>query len=126
LLSLFVGLAQACVPELPGAPATSVESPRYVLAYRTLPAKITVGQHFSVEFALCAQSGVPLPESLKVDATMPEHRHGMNYKASVIPQAPGRYRADGLMFHMAGRWELVFELRTGSKTDRLTQTVVVD
>jgi hypothetical protein len=42
---------------------------------------------------------------------MPEHRHGMNYQTSVVPHGDGGYRAEGLLFHMPGRWELVFELR---------------
>ena len=39
---------------------------------------------------------------------MPEHRHGMNYKPEVKRLAPGRWRAEGLMFHMPGKWEFVF------------------
>jgi cytochrome c peroxidase len=42
---------------------------------------------------------------------MPEHRHGMNYAPEVKPLGPGRWRAEGLMFHMPGKWEFVFEVR---------------
>jgi hypothetical protein len=41
---------------------------------------------------------------------MPEHRHGMNYKPGIRPVGAGRFRAEGLMFHMPGRWEFVFDL----------------
>ncbi len=126
LLWLSAGATQACDPALPGSVAKKLESPRYALAYRTEPEKISVGKHFSVELALCADKGAPPPESVKVDAHMPEHRHGMNYKPSVTAQPGGRYRAEGLMFHMAGRWEFVFELRAAGKTDRLTQSIVLD
>ena len=57
---------------------------------------------------------------------MPEHRHGMNYKASIKPAAGGRYRADGLMFHMPGRWEIIFEVRAAGRTDRVTQSEVIE
>jgi hypothetical protein len=57
---------------------------------------------------------------------MPEHRHGMNYKPSIKPAAGGRYRADGLMFHMPGRWEIIFEVRAAGSTDRMTQTEVIE
>ena len=57
---------------------------------------------------------------------MPEHRHGMNYKVSVKPEAGGRYRADGLLFHMPGRWELIFELRAAGQTDRLTFSEIIE
>ena len=104
----------------------TLESARYSVMYRTLPEKIPVTQHFSLELAVCANAGVPPPEAVQVDAWMPEHRHGMNYKASVKPAAGGRYRADGLLFHMPGRWELIFELRAAGRTDRLTQSEVIE
>ena len=39
----------------------------------------------------------------------------MNYAPAVKPPAPGRWRAEGLMFHMPGKWEFVFELRAGGQ-----------
>jgi hypothetical protein len=30
------------------------------------------------------------------------------------------------MFHMPGRWEFVFEVRGGGKTDRVTSGVMLD
>ena len=102
-LALLAGAAGACSPALQG---TTLESPRYVLAYR-IP-EISVGNHFSLEIAVCAKPGSPTPTSLKVDAHMPEHRHGMNYVPSLKLVAPGRWRAEGLMFHMPGKWELLF------------------
>jgi hypothetical protein len=52
----------------------------------------------------------PLPVALRVDADMPAHRHGMNYRTTVTALGDGRFRAEGLMFHMAGRWRLLFDL----------------
>ena len=106
--------AAACVPALEG---TRLESPRYGLAYKATG--ISVAQHFTLEIEVCAKSGSPVPESLKVDAHMPEHRHGMNYAAEVKPLGPGRWRAEGLMFHMPGKWEFVFEIRAAGTSDRM-------
>jgi len=114
LLALLAPAAQAC--ELPGGAAQSVKSQTYTVLYRTAP--LRVGEHFAVEFAVC-----PAPESVRVDAWMPDHRHGMNYKPTVVALGGGRYRADGLMLHMAGRWEFVFELRSGGRTERLAHSV---
>ena len=108
------GAAEACTPALQG---TALESPRYVLVFREQP--IAVGSHFALDIAVCAKPGNPLPRNIKVDAQMPEHRHGMNYAPSLKPLGPGRWRAEGLMFHMPGRWEFVFELDAAGKTDRL-------
>jgi hypothetical protein len=41
---------------------------------------------------------------------MPEHRHGMNYQPGLEPMGGGRYRSEGWLFHMPGRWEFVFDL----------------
>jgi hypothetical protein len=124
LLALSIAAAHACDPTLPGG--TLVESPRFSLGFRTLPDKIAVGRHFSVELAVCPKSGTQLPENLRVDAHMPEHRHGMNYKAEVRSAPEGRYRATGLMFHMPGRWEFIFDVRAEGKTDRITRSVVLE
>ena len=99
------GAAGACIPPLEG---TLLESSRYVLAFRPEPA-VAVSRHFKLEVAVCSKSGA-LPESLKVDAVMPEHRHGMNYAPTVKKLGPGRWQAEGLMFHMPGRWQFVFVL----------------
>ena len=114
--------AQGC-PDLAGA--RKVESERYVLSFRTKPEKVAVGQHFSVEMVVCPDGGQPAPESVRVDGFMPEHNHGMNYKAVVKPAGGGRYDAAGLMFHMPGRWDFIFEVRAAGKTDRMTHTVIL-
>jgi cytochrome c peroxidase len=111
--ALICKAAAACEPGLEG---TRLESPRYVVAFQASP---EVGKFFSLEIAACAKPGNPAPENLKVDAQMPEHRHGMNYAPEVRPVGPGRWRADGLMFHMPGKWELVFEIRAAGESDRL-------
>jgi hypothetical protein len=119
---MVAAAAPAC--ELPAGERLS--SQRFELSYRTVPERIGIGRHFVLEVAACPRAGMAAPEALRVDASMPEHRHGMNYKASVANLPGGRFRADGLMFHMAGRWELVFELRGAGRTDRLSRSVVVE
>jgi len=115
--------AQYCVADLAGG--RKVESERYVLSYRTKPEKVAVSQHFAVEMAVCPKAGQPAPEGVRVDGFMPEHNHGMNYKAVVKPAGGGRYDAAGLMFHMPGRWDFIFEVRAAGKTDRMTATLML-
>ncbi len=100
-----------------------VESERYVVSYRTQPAKLAVSQHFVVELAVCPKPGQPAPESIRVDGFMPDHNHGMNYKAVVKPAGAGRHSAEGMMFHMPGKWDFIFEVRAGGKTDRITHSI---
>ena len=129
LWSAVSAAAWACTPDLPAAGNAKprmVEGKQYALVYRTQPEKVEIGRHFVVELALCAKDGAAVPESVRVDAHMPEHRHGMNYKTKVTPSGGGKYRAEGLMFHMPGRWEYIFEVRAGGgATERLTTSVVL-
>jgi hypothetical protein len=105
------------------APLARIESPRTVLAYRTVPANVEVGELFALEAVVCSKAGVPT--GLRIDAQMPEHRHGMNYRPQVVALGGGRYRADGLMLHMSGRWQLVFDVERGAAAERLTRDLVV-
>ena len=109
--------AQACGADL--VFPRVLEGDRYVVAYRTLPSPVVAGEHFVVDFAVCPRRGAQPPESVRVDASMPEHRHGMNYRPAVVAKGDGRYKAEGLMFHMSGRWEMTFDLVTSAGTEHL-------
>src|SRR5437762_9673230 len=103
-LGLAAALAAgACEPPVKGA---RLESAGYALAYKM--AEVAVSRHVTMDVGACAKSGAA-PETLQVDAQMPEHRHGMNYRPEVkrlasFPNAR-HWRVEGLMFHMPGRWE---------------------
>ena len=125
LLGLPAGLAatpEACVVDPRRDDGQTLESARYLVAYRTRPKRIAVGEHFAVELMVCPRGDTPRPDSVRVDAQMPEHRHGMNYQATVTSQGDGRYRADGLLFHMPGRWVFIVEVRAAGQTDRLSRS----
>jgi hypothetical protein len=82
---------------------------------------ITVGRHFAVAIRVCPADAV----LARVDAVMPEHRHGMNYRPSVKQVAPGEWRAEGLLFHMPGRWELRLAVRSAGRTENLADNIVL-
>jgi len=60
---------------------------------------------------------------LSVDAAMPEHGHGMN-RVPRIETGDGHFRAEGLLFHMPGKWELYFDVTQGAVTER-AQTIIL-
>jgi hypothetical protein len=119
-LTLALGAPAALACELPGGPAERLQSADNTLVYRAVP-RLRVGEHFALELAVC-----PPPERLQVDAWMPAHRHGMNYRPTVRHLGGSRYRAEGLLFHMPGRWEFLFELRAGGETERFAHAVRVE
>jgi hypothetical protein len=111
-------MAGACAVPGDFAPRGRTEADGVVVVFRTVPASIELGRHFAVEAVLCADAGAPT--LTRVDATMPEHRHGMNYRPTLAPKGDGRYVAEGFLFHMPGRWQLIFDVARGERRSRLT------
>lgn len=91
------------------------------VAWRADPATLAVGRPFAVEVRVCPAAA----RVIRVDATMLEHRHGMNYRPSVKSLGEGRWRAEGLLWHMSGRWELAIEVDNGGERTWLRQSVVL-
>lgn len=106
--------------------ARRIVQPGLEIVWRPVGGPIEVGRPFSIEFTLCPRTapGAPI-ERLSVDAWMPAHRHGMNYRPTLVGTPPGPLRADGLLCHMPGRWQLVFELRMGERSLRLTDALTL-
>ena len=120
LASVLLGVtAGSAACELP-AGGHFVDAPRYSLSYRTQPPRIAVGEHFAVDLTVCGKDGRPPPSKVAVDAWMPAHKHGMNYKAEVKPYGGGRFYAQGLMFHMPGLWQFRFDVEGERLVDNLT------
>jgi hypothetical protein len=94
------------------------------IAYRTVPGAPAIGKHFAIEVRVCRRSGDAQPRAIRVDAFMPEHNHGMNYKPTVRMTADG-YRADGLMLHMPGQWEIRFDIDDPAGNERITHLLHV-
>jgi len=93
------------------------------IAYRWEPRELKVGQFFAAEVVACRAPGGGDVREIVVDATMPAHGHGMNYRPSIDPLGAGRFRFTGLMLHMPGTWRLSFDLYQGDKRTRLTHDV---
>jgi hypothetical protein len=130
---VMAGMANAaCPPE--DSDGTVIRKGDLVLAYRPLlksdpgpkAHRIPMAKHFALEVQLCDKSAVSAARLQKADATMPDHRHGMNYRPVITPLGAGRFRVEGMMFHMAGRWELAFEAQAGNEVTRFTHDVQID
>jgi hypothetical protein len=80
------------------------------LAFAPQPGAAGRGRHFALDIVVCPRPASRCRWRCAVDADMPAHRHGMNYRTTVRALGDGRYRAEGLMLHMAGRWRLLFDL----------------
>ena len=102
-----------------------IAGPSVDITWRARPQAIAVGKPFSIEFEVCPRSAGTVIDRLQVDAWMPEHQHGMNYRPSVTGRPTALMQANGLVFHMPGRWQLVFEMQADGRPLRLTQDLTV-
>jgi hypothetical protein len=126
LLALLVAYpARAdCPLDLGRGTGLVVFSSHYMVAFRPEPMRIEVGEPFSLLFNVCTKNDTPA-ELVAIDAQMPEHKHGMNYRPTIVSLGNGRYRVDGMVFHMPGRWELAIDVRAGEESERLSHEFIV-
>jgi len=130
LLALVLSLVLAvpawadCPLDLGRGTGWVVFSDHYMIAFRPEPMRIEVGEPFALLFNICTKDGNPA-ELVAVEATMPEHKHGMNYRPTIVAGGDGRYRAEGMVFHMPGRWEVAMDVRAGEESERLTHEIIL-
>lgn len=119
-------LADHCPKDTFSALPEQLKDGSTAVAYKTQPAKIEVGKPFSIEVVACVDGEKRMaPSRIRVDAGMPMHGHGMNYKPSERKLGPGHSAFDGMVFHMPGHWQITFDVFEGDKRQRLTQKVSV-
>lgn len=99
---------------------------RYTLTWATDASPLPFNALFSVRSVLRDRSGAPVTNgSVVVDASMPQHGHGMSTHPIANPgvclptpqngplactHPDGVYVSDGMKFHMAGEWVLHFDV----------------
>ena len=68
------------------------------------------------EDAACTRPYVA--DAALIDSWMPHHRHGMNVAPRVAAEGPGRWRAEGMLMHMSGLWEVDVDLVRQGRSER--------
>lgn len=121
-LSLALLLAPASVLACADLPvqARLVEGSHFRLVVLPDPMPIPLNAPFALDIKLCDARMAELPRLMAVDAWMPAHRHGMNYTPTLTKLDWGHYRAEGLLLHMPGEWEFVFDFAGPDKPERLS------
>ena len=67
------------------------------------------------------------PVRVAVGGGMPAHGHGLPTQPQVTEYlGDGQYQLEGLMFNMAGQWQLIFEIITNNKSDRVVFDVLIE
>ena len=91
----------------------------------TNPTKVPVGRPFEATISICGPGNVVV-DRFVIDATMPRHRHGMNYTPKVSSADKRTHTATGLLFHMPGLWRIAVIVHSKSKRLRYTHDIVVE
>lgn len=82
----------------------------FYVGYDSDPDPIPLNEEFILGVEVFSDDSMSSPSSditVEVDATMPEHQHGMNVSPEALEVSEGRFEAEGMLFHMTGDWEIV-------------------
>ncbi len=93
----------------------------YHLRYQITPIPLKLQQTFAIKVAVFTDAAMTQAAediTLTVDGRMPQHRHGMNTEPVVRPMTVGVFEVEGMLFHMAGRWQLIFDITRNGETVR--------
>ena len=82
------------------------ERGEFVVKYKPSPNPIPFQKHFTLELEVYDAKDTSKPlEGVKIDqvrAIMPAHNHGMKVEPKIEEVAPGKFKVDGMRFHMQG------------------------
>ncbi len=131
LLPVALAVAAVLLAPLPSSAAcpeaaqgfARLSTPDAEIAYRWQPDALKVGQFFTMDVIACRTPGSGAVQTIVVDAQMPAHGHGMNYRPTAAESGPSQFHVSGLMLHMPGRWHLTIDLVQADRRTRLTHNV---
>ena len=120
-LALVLGAGQAAACERPQGwtGGARIAGKLWTAWWRSEPASVPVGAHFSIRFHLCG----PPVDRVGVRGWMSDHRHGMNYRPAVTLNGLSG-TAEGLLFHMPGRWQLILDVHGAAGREQLVAETV--
>ncbi len=133
-LAVTVSPARAdCPLDLGHGTGWVVFSQRYMIAFRPDPPHFETGEPLALILNVCTKDGdaaqLMAVEVRRIVMTSPSGAsEPVTTDASllnIVPGVDGRYRAEGLMLTQPGRWEVTFDVRSGSDSERLTHEIEV-
>ena len=118
--------AAPAVSAAPASPAASAVSSawtlerRYEVSWSSNPSPVPLLVFHEWTLALRDAGGREVDgATVEVRGGMPEHDHGLPSVPVVTPLGGGRYRIEGLRFHMPGAWVLLFTFARDGVRDTL-------
>jgi hypothetical protein len=93
----------------------------YRLAFESDLDPIEINRMHGWVLTLYSRDGEPVDGAvIEVSGGMPAHDHGLPTRPRITDvRGGGRYRLEGLRFHMPGAWELLVHVRVDGRVDRV-------
>jgi hypothetical protein len=100
----------------------------FTLLLVTSPQPIRLNEYFelTVEVSAAGVADDRNPYWIGAEARMAAHAHGMNTLPRREDLGPGRFVFRGMLFHMAGEWELAFDVVKGRVREHVSTRLVVE
>ena len=91
-----------------------------------IPEPIPLNEEFTAR-GWVQRDGRPVADSVIVqfDGGMPQHGHGLAVPVETNRQEQGFFSADGVRFHMGGRWLLTVDVQDGPHLERAREWVEI-
>ena len=112
-----------CVPGTGVQMSGAADAP-WTIQIRLGPDGAPLNTPFDADIIICTPSE-QYPARVAVDATMPAHKHGMNYKPAMAKIDSGQYEVRNLLFHMPGVWRFEITAYENDKPHRCTHDMSV-
>ena len=126
MLAVMSGSALAgCTAGAPHVEMKGPEGSRIKVMLGVDPGNIAVSAPFKALVTTCAERSVSV-KRVTIDATMPRHRHGMNYLPTLKKTGIDSYTASGMLFHMPGLWRIEVAVSANGKTQRFFHDIEVE
>lgn len=122
---LFVGNAQQGHAAADGSGIVDSHSGAFRVQFRSDVQPLPLNVMHAWTLLLQNAEGEPVSDAeLTLLGGMPAHNHGLPSAPQVQATSdPGRYRVEGLRFHMQGEWVLELTIRHGGREDRASVPV---
>jgi len=134
-LALVLGALGACDPAVDQAPEPIApvalrargQAGRYTIAIEPEGGATPIGALHAWIVEIAGPAGEPADvRQLVFDGGMPQHGHGFETRPQVTAAlGPGRFRVDGVRFHMAGAWTIRVDVAGPAGVDSASFAVEV-
>lgn len=95
-----------------------------MLAFRPDPPVVEAGLPFALILNVCTKAGEPA-QLTAVESEKSDKPELTAPPARIVAGTNGHFRAEGLLFSEPGLWQVTFDVRVGSESERISHELVV-